>query len=739
MAMPHLHGTKAALMLSLCALSQTDKPTSILPRSPHKIGTSTSLKLNSALTQNAFITLERAQTQHSHIINRLKTRSLRNPNRNNKMTLHIILIGVGGTIYNDYTITPLINLGMPRRRYSLKHRLGQLRGFLLKRAPGDLRGAAGKAEDGSTNPPAPGADEHAREAVGAAELIDAVLAREPIPVHLFLPLSNEDASHKSAAARAACGASPMGISLEWRNLSYCVPTPEGPKALLRGVWGSVCGGEMMALVGASGAGKSTLMELLTLRKAPSAITPPSHTTTIMDQGGSIQESIRLQEQGGTSNLEEDLPTSDGTDASDHCIQRGNDGPDRTVPRGSCALGIVGSADGRPGVTPAAGGKERGMLLLNGAVARASRMRRVCSYIPQVKALIMPPEISRTALIRNEHDDSLLPQMTVAEVLRLHAALTLPTGLPRQEVQSRQHNVLMAMGLWHARDTLVLLLAQGRMVYQGSSRGTTMVDWFTQQVPRAIAQHTPKHRPHGTQHGEQQRATAAASQAQGPDNPLASPQAGLALRLCYDPECHGTPVDWVMDLLNSPSLVSEHLLSRGLVAFSPPVQVTPHDQGMASNPECCDASMGYGSGPDFGTKGGLGEGRGWVEVAADAFGAHFLRVQQQQEQQEQQQEQQGQQQQQQQGSALQADELPAGLHGSQMDALQSEAEQEQQQQQQQPRQRELGGHLLSSVPGRLRDLAIQQLQHLQGWGQQYRALVWREGLAVTRNPSDVAGR
>eukprot|EP00967_Tisochrysis_lutea_P066792 scaffold87134_cov17-Tisochrysis_lutea.AAC.1 len=98
-----------------------------------------------------------------------------------------------------------------------------------------------------------GTDEHAQETVGAAELIDAVLAREPIPAHLFLPLPSDDAPPRAAAA-AACGTSSTGISLEWRNLSYCVPTPEGPKALLRGVWGSVCGGEMMALLGASGAG-----------------------------------------------------------------------------------------------------------------------------------------------------------------------------------------------------------------------------------------------------------------------------------------------------------------------------------------------------------------------------------------------------------------------------------------------------------------------------------------------------
>eukprot|EP00983_Pelagomonas_calceolata_P117613 1160430-Pelagomonas_calceolata.AAC.2 len=53
------------------------------------------------------ITLEIAATQHAHNITRLKTLSSRNPNRNNKVTLDIILIGVAGTNYNDYTIKPL--------------------------------------------------------------------------------------------------------------------------------------------------------------------------------------------------------------------------------------------------------------------------------------------------------------------------------------------------------------------------------------------------------------------------------------------------------------------------------------------------------------------------------------------------------------------------------------------------------------------------------------------------------
>eukprot|EP00983_Pelagomonas_calceolata_P008913 289500-Pelagomonas_calceolata.AAC.1 len=65
---------------------------------------------------NPFITFKRAATRHSHTITRLRTRSSRNPNRNNKVTLHIILFRVAGTIYNEYTITPLVNLGLTEQK-----------------------------------------------------------------------------------------------------------------------------------------------------------------------------------------------------------------------------------------------------------------------------------------------------------------------------------------------------------------------------------------------------------------------------------------------------------------------------------------------------------------------------------------------------------------------------------------------------------------------------------------------
>ena len=61
-------------------------------------------------------TLEKAHNQHQPLIQRLRTRSLRGISRNNKVTLHVILLGVGGTIYNQYTITPLLNLGIPTHK-----------------------------------------------------------------------------------------------------------------------------------------------------------------------------------------------------------------------------------------------------------------------------------------------------------------------------------------------------------------------------------------------------------------------------------------------------------------------------------------------------------------------------------------------------------------------------------------------------------------------------------------------
>eukprot|EP00983_Pelagomonas_calceolata_P025859 810859-Pelagomonas_calceolata.AAC.1 len=49
-------------------------------------------------------------------VNKLITRSSRNPRRNNKVALHIILVGVAGTIYNNCTNKPFINLGLTKHK-----------------------------------------------------------------------------------------------------------------------------------------------------------------------------------------------------------------------------------------------------------------------------------------------------------------------------------------------------------------------------------------------------------------------------------------------------------------------------------------------------------------------------------------------------------------------------------------------------------------------------------------------
>jgi hypothetical protein len=60
-------------------------------------------------------TLEKAHNQHQPLIQCLQ-RSLRGISPNNQVTLHVILLGVGGTIYNQYNITPLLSLGAPTHK-----------------------------------------------------------------------------------------------------------------------------------------------------------------------------------------------------------------------------------------------------------------------------------------------------------------------------------------------------------------------------------------------------------------------------------------------------------------------------------------------------------------------------------------------------------------------------------------------------------------------------------------------
>jgi len=68
------------------------------------------------LRHNPATDIKKSSQQHQPLVQRLRTRSLRGISRNNKVTLHVILLGVGGTIYNQYTITPLLNLGVPTHK-----------------------------------------------------------------------------------------------------------------------------------------------------------------------------------------------------------------------------------------------------------------------------------------------------------------------------------------------------------------------------------------------------------------------------------------------------------------------------------------------------------------------------------------------------------------------------------------------------------------------------------------------
>lgn len=57
----------------------------------------------------------------------------------------------------------------------------------------------------------------------------------------------------------------------WKNLSYTVQTPDGPRVLLDNVHGWVKPGMLGALMGASGAGKTTLLDVLAQRKTDGTI------------------------------------------------------------------------------------------------------------------------------------------------------------------------------------------------------------------------------------------------------------------------------------------------------------------------------------------------------------------------------------------------------------------------------------------------------------------------------------
>ncbi|KAH6665200.1 putative Brefeldin A resistance protein [Halenospora varia] len=57
----------------------------------------------------------------------------------------------------------------------------------------------------------------------------------------------------------------------WRNLTYTVQTPQGPRVLLNNVHGWVKPGMLGALMGSSGAGKTTLLDVLAQRKTDGTI------------------------------------------------------------------------------------------------------------------------------------------------------------------------------------------------------------------------------------------------------------------------------------------------------------------------------------------------------------------------------------------------------------------------------------------------------------------------------------
>ncbi|TDL19014.1 hypothetical protein BD410DRAFT_752633 [Rickenella mellea] len=62
------------------------------------------------------------------------------------------------------------------------------------------------------------------------------------------------------------GLLPTRSTFTWRNLTYTVPLPSGPRRLLDGISGFVAPGKVTALMGESGAGKTTLLNVLAGRQ-----------------------------------------------------------------------------------------------------------------------------------------------------------------------------------------------------------------------------------------------------------------------------------------------------------------------------------------------------------------------------------------------------------------------------------------------------------------------------------------
>ena len=94
------------------------------------------------------------------------------------------------------------------------------------------------------------------------------------------------------------------------------------------------------------------------------------------------------------------------------------------------------------------GRLAGEVRVNGLPAAG--FQRHAAYVPQ--------------------EDAFLATMTVAETCRLHAALTLPRGTPRAHAARRTDEVLAAMGMLHAADTLVGGVLPGGLTLRGLSGG-----------------------------------------------------------------------------------------------------------------------------------------------------------------------------------------------------------------------------------------------------------------------------
>lgn len=100
------------------------------------------------------------------------------------------------------------------------------------------------------------------------------------------PKSDEESQPKPGVLDATIGSSSETIDeksvneqlnknksvFTWKNLSYTVSTPSGPRQLLNEVHGWVKPGQLGALMGSSGAGKTTLMDVLAQRKTDGTIT-----------------------------------------------------------------------------------------------------------------------------------------------------------------------------------------------------------------------------------------------------------------------------------------------------------------------------------------------------------------------------------------------------------------------------------------------------------------------------------